>query len=55
MTNKINPNTIPLTSAPKKPNGLARFLKFVFIKNFELKFLALLTGALMWALIVGLG
>jgi len=55
MTNKINQNTPPIASAPKKPGGLARFLKYVFVKNFELKLLALVTSALMWALIVGLG
>ncbi|MCL2797103.1 MAG: hypothetical protein FWD58_03505 [Firmicutes bacterium] len=57
MTQKITPNgkTTPKPEAPKKPGGFSRFLKFVFVKNFELKLLALFTSALMWALVVGLG
>jgi len=45
----------PQQPAEKKTNGFVRFLKFVFVKNIELKALAILTSALMWALIVGLG
>ena len=44
-----------LAAAPKKQSGFKRFLRFVFVKNIELKILALFTAVLMWALVVGLG
>ena len=57
MSNKITPNGTSAVrkNTAQKTNGFVRFLKFIFVKNFELKLLALLTSALMWALIVGLG
>ncbi|MCL2062501.1 MAG: hypothetical protein FWH03_07780 [Firmicutes bacterium] len=39
---------------PKKQNGFIRFLKFVFVKDIALKAAALLTGAALWLLIIGL-
>ena len=41
--------------AEPKGNGFVRFLKFAFVKNIGLKIAAILTAAVMWALIVGLG